>query len=307
MRRESQRRAADRSIARLAEGQHGVVARRQLLTLGLSPEAIGRRLAAGRLHLLHRAVYAVGHRAIPDEGRWLVAVLAVGVRAVLSHFSAAALWRIVEWDGRRPEVTVIGAGTKSHPGLRLHRTAELEPREMRHRAGIVVTSPARTLVDIASQLPYKQLRRAVREALSLRLLSIRDLVDALARHDRRRGTAKLRRIVAEGRAPTKSLLEDVVLDLIKATGLEPPDVNVPIYLAGRKLVPDFRWPERRLVIEADGAAWHDNPVAREDDAERQALLEAQGDLVIRVTWGQAVCRPSQTIARIEATAERRPP
>ena len=50
------------------------------------------------------------------------------------------------------------------------------------------------------------------------------------------------------------------------------------------MVPDFRWPAQRLVLEADGAAWHDQKVAREDDVERQALLEAHGERVVRVTW-----------------------
>ena len=66
------------------------------------------------------------------------------------------------------------------------------------------------------------------------------------------------------------------------------------------MIPDFRWPDRRLVVEADGAAWHDDPLAREDDAERQAILEAHGERVVRVTWRQAVVRPAQTLARIRA-------
>jgi very-short-patch-repair endonuclease len=214
---------------------------------------------------------------------------------------------MLEWDGRRPEVTVLGAATRSHPGLRLHRTVRLERRDVRRRAGIPVTSPARTLADVAPRLSYPALRRAARQALSLRLLSTRDLVEISARLGNRRGMTKLRRVIAEGLAPTRSLLEDVVLDLIKASGLEDPDVNVPLCLDGRIVVPDFRWPERRLVIEADGTAWHDNRLAREDDAERQALLEAHGDLVLHVTWDQAVGRAPQTIARVRAAGDRRPP
>jgi hypothetical protein len=89
-----------------------------------------------------------------------------------------------------------------------------------------------------------------------------------------------------------------VLDLILAGGLARPDVNKPLLLAGRRVVPDFRWPQQRVVVEADGAAWHDNKTAREDDAERQALLEAHGEWVMRVTWTQAITKPAETLARL---------
>jgi very-short-patch-repair endonuclease len=106
--------------------------------------------------------------------------------------------------------------------------------------------------------------------------------------------------VATGPAPTRSELEDVVLELILRGGLEHPQVNVPLVLDGRRVVPDFRWPSARLVVEADGAAWHDNELARADDAERQALLEGHGERVLRVTWQQAVAQPAQTLGRLRA-------
>jgi hypothetical protein len=117
---------------------------------------------------------------------------------------------------------------------------------------------------------------------------------------RRRGRGNLMRILATGPAPTRSELEDVLLDLILSAGLERPVVNGPMWIHGRRVVPDFRWAGSRLVVEADGAAWHDSKLAREDDAERQALLEEHGDRVVRVTWTQAVSKPQQTIARIKA-------
>jgi very-short-patch-repair endonuclease len=91
-----------------------------------------------------------------------------------------------------------------------------------------------------------------------------------------------------------------LLDLIVSGGLVVPDVNRPLTINGRRVIPDFRWPQQRLVIEADGAEWHDFRVAREDDAERQAILEADGERVVRVTWDQAVRRQKQTLARLEA-------
>lgn len=83
-------------------------------------------------------------------------------------------------------------------------------------------------------------------------------------------------------------------------GLPHPEVNKPLERLGRRIVPDFRWPAQRLVVEADGAAWHDGMLAREDDAERQAILEAAGERVIRITWDQALRRSEQSLQRVWA-------
>jgi hypothetical protein len=273
----------------------------ELLDCGLSPRQVEVRVRAGRLHPMHRGVYAVGHPNVPLEGRFLAAVRACGARAVLSHFSAAAVWGFVAWDGRHPEITVPTAGTRRHPAVRVHRTAALAREHVVRHHGIPVTTPVRTILDLASILDGKPLRRAVREAQGLQRVSARELVAALESRRGRRGTARLARILATGPAPTRSALEDVVLDLILRGGLEHPAVNVPLEVGGRRrVIPDFRWPDQRLVIEADGAAWHDNAMRREDDAERQALLEAHGERVLRVTWRQAVANPGETLARIRA-------
>ena len=190
--------------------------------------------------------------------------------------------------------------TRRHPGLRIHRTRSLDRDDLTRHHGIPVTSPARTLLDLAATLDDKPLRAATRRAQSLYRVNVRQLAEALARHQGRRGAARLAKIIATGPAPTKSELEDVVLDLILRGGLVHPDVNVALCLDGRRIVPDFRWPEQRLVVEADSKQWHDNPLAREDDAERQALLEAHGERVLRVTWAQAIARPTPTLARLRA-------
>jgi very-short-patch-repair endonuclease len=271
----------------------------ELLACGLTHNAIGNRVRRGHLHRIHRGVYAVGHASLPLEGRWLAAVKACGPAAVLSHVAAGALWGIVEWDDRRPEVTVPGPGARAHPGVRVRRSP-LAPADIARREGIPVTAPARTLVDLAAVLGARALRRAVGQAQSLRLVSLPRLAETLDRAGPRRGRAVLAQILAAGPAPTRSELEDVVLALILRGGLARPEVNAPLVLGGRRVIPDFRWPARRLIVEADGAAWHDHRVAREDDAERQALLERHGERVLRVTWEQAVAAPEQTLARLRA-------
>jgi very-short-patch-repair endonuclease len=291
----------DARVAALAGEELGVLSVAELRACGLSKRDLEVRRARGFLHPLYRGVYAVGHTALTREATFLAAVKACGPGAFLSHFAAAVVWGFVEWEDRRyPEVTVTGQGTRRHPGIRVHRTALLAGRDVSVRGGVPLTTPARTLADLAAHLPEARLRRAVRQALSLRRVNLRQLSEVLIRLGPRRGSRKLRRIVAGQPAPTKSMLEDVVLDLVLAAGFEHPDVNRRIRVGDRWLEPDLRWPEQRLIIEADGGQWHDDPIARADDAERQALLEASGERVLRVTWQQATANARQTIRRIEA-------
>jgi very-short-patch-repair endonuclease len=291
---------ADVRVARRAAEEWGVLSLDELRACGLSSDAVSVRVANGRLHPRHRGVYAVGHANPPLEGRFLAAVKACGPGAVLSHFSAAALLGFVRWDDRYPEVTVRGPATRVHAGIRVHRSGALDPQDVARHDGIAVTAPARTLLDLASTVDYLALRRAVRQAQSLGRVDIRHLVEVLRRLGPRRGSRNLARVVATGPAPTRSMLEDAVLDLVLSGGLAHPAVNAPLVVGGRRVVPDFRWPRERLVVEADGAAWHDHKLAREDDAERQALLEAHGERVVRVTWHQAITRRAETLARLRA-------
>ena len=144
------------------------------------------------------------------------------------------------------------------------------------------------------------LRRLMSRAQAKRLTHLRVLGQQLDRAAGRPGRARFARVLATGPKPTRSELEDRVLDLIRAGGFAEPDVNVPLRIGQRRVIPDFRWPGLRLVVEADGALWHDNPQARAEDAERQALLEASGERVLRVTWEQAVAHIPQTHARLAA-------
>ncbi len=148
----------------------------ELRACGLGDRAIEVRVEAGRLHPLHVGVFAVGHAGVPLEGRFLAAVKACGPSAVLSHYSAAVVWRLVEWDGRLVEVTIPGTAPREHRGLYAHRSLRLGDPDIHHRHGIPVTSPARTLVDLAGRLGFVPLRRAVREAQARGLASIPDIL-----------------------------------------------------------------------------------------------------------------------------------
>jgi very-short-patch-repair endonuclease len=116
-----------------------------------------------------------------------------------------------------------------------------------------------------------------------------------------RGIRALRGVLAGDAVPTRSELEDTVLALILDAGFEQPDVNQSLTIEGRTVIPDFRWPAERLIVEADGAKWHDNPIARADDLRRQALLEAHGETVLRISWREATLERAAFVARL-ATA-----
>ncbi|MEA2137807.1 MAG: hypothetical protein QOG56_957 [Solirubrobacteraceae bacterium] len=290
----------DLQVAGHARAQHGIVTAAQLSACGLSSQAVTMRLRKGLLQRVHRGVYAVGCGPLSLEARFRAAVFACGQEAFLSHFSAAALERLLGWEERHLEVTVVGWSTARRPGLRVHRARSVDPRDVTVRRGIRVTTEARTLLDLAGVLREHALRRVVRQALGERRVTIAQLRDVLTRANGHRGAGPLAQLVADGPAPTRSELEDALLDLVRRAGLPEPQVNAELVLDGRRLIPDLRWPRQRLVVEADGAAWHDNRVARAADAERQALLEAHGERVLRVTWQQTTRQPRQTLARIRA-------
>jgi predicted transcriptional regulator of viral defense system len=299
------RSAVDRAVADLATEEKGILALGELRACGLTRHEVAHRVQHGWLHVVHRGVFAVGHAELIPEQVWLAAVKACGPTAALSHYSAAAHRGYVEWDGRRPEVTVTTLSLPRHAGIRAHQSRCLDRIDVMIRDGIRVTSPARTLLDVASQLPLRGLRRAVREAMAQEDVGIRQLVDVLARTGPRRGSRNLAQVIADGYTPTRSVLEDIVLDLIVAGGFERPDVCKPLVIEGRRVVPDFRWPQERLIVEADGAKWHGHKLAREDDRERQTFLEAHGERVVRVTWEEAVRKRQQTWERLASAGARR--
>jgi len=230
----------------------------------------------------------------------LAAVKACGPGAVLSHWSAAELRGYVQPDDRSPHVTVVGDQARRLPGIIVHRSRVLEARDRARYRGVPVTSAPRTLLDLAAVADPTVLRRAVRTAQGVRQVHVRHLVEILQRLGPRRGSRRLAAVVASGPAPIRSVLEDVALELLLDAGFEHPDVNKPLVIDGRRVVPDFRWRDQRLILELDGGAWHDNRLAREADAERQAFLEAHGERVIRATWEQAVACRAETVARVRA-------
>lgn len=268
----------EREMATLATQQHGVVARSQLRTLGFGNRGIERRMRDGRLHPLHRGVYAVGHRRIVQRGHWLAAVLAYGEGALLSHLSAAALWGLV--GARTPVDVTCAHGRPGRPGIRLHRgRIHGEDRAMRDR--VPVTSVARTLFDLAGVIDYQRLERAWKEADRLNILQLRDVERICERSRGHRAITPVRRLIAATQAPirTRSPLEDRFQTFIHAYDLPPCHTNVEVL--GSEV--DVLWPAARLIVELDSWEFHRHRAAFERDRTRDTRLLVAGYRTIRVT------------------------
>jgi very-short-patch-repair endonuclease len=248
------------------------VARAQVLALGFEPRAITYRLKVGRLHLLHRGVYAVGHRPPSPLATAMAAVLACGPDAALSHQSAAALWRIVARWHSPNDVTV--PSRRGHPGIRVHRSPHAETTI--HNS-IPVTTPAQTLLDLADVLDDRALARAVNEAYVQRLTTPHELVALLTRSPGRRTTRLIPHTTAT--TPTRSHLEDEFLRFVKRHRLPLPEVNQR--LAGHEV--DFVWRAKKLVAELDGYTFHTTQHAFEQDRDRDADLLNAGFSTLRIT------------------------
>jgi very-short-patch-repair endonuclease len=269
----------DRAIARIAERQLGLITIAQLSAVRAGRTAVSKRVRAGRLHRLYRGVYAVGHRNLSREARWLAAVFACGPGAVLSHRSAAACWGIRPQSSGPIEVTVPGTGGRSHrPGLLIHRSTRLAPSETTRADGIPVTIPARTISDLRPILPADQLDAAIRRAEVLRL----DIG------------------VQPGYEPdlTRSELERRVLRICRKHRLPMPEVNARV---GPYWV-DFLWRDRRLVIEVDGFRHHGTRSAFEADRRRDVDLRLMGLTCVRFTHRQ-IADTDSFAARLEAVLE----
>jgi very-short-patch-repair endonuclease len=285
----------DRELAGLAERQHGVVATWQLRRLGFTQDDIDYRVRIGRLHRIHRGVYAVGYRKLTPKGHRMAAVLAYGPDAVLSHQTAAAQWEI-GYPSAKFHVTTP-TSRRSRPKIRAHR-AVLPPEDLAVKDGIPVTSVARTILDLAATLNHDRLTRLLEEADRKELIDLRALERAIARRPRAAGVPRLKAVLATYRAPadTRSKLERDFRKLLTKAGLPEPQFNVVV--AG--LTVDVYWPEWKLVVELDGEPYHNNPSAYENDRIRDAILQKAGFRVLRVTGKRLDDEPAAVLADILA-------
>jgi len=295
---------ATETIRALAERQHGIVSRRQLLELGVGLGAIQRRREGGILVPAFPGVFALGHRRLDRKGRWMAAVLVCGPGAVLSHGSAARLWG---FRGSRGPIEVTRrSGGARHPGIRLHQTRLLEPAEVTEEAGIPVTSIERAILDMAARLDDRQLERALVAADRSGRLSWPALARLLERRRGRRGAGRLLRIagaVDPQAVEARSGPEVDFLALCRQERLPTPAVNV---LVAGHLV-DFLWAGERVVVEIDSYAYHGDRSAFERDHETDVDLIAAGYEVHHITDHMLSRDPRPFLANIRRALHTRRP
>jgi very-short-patch-repair endonuclease len=276
----------DEAIAAVASRQGGVVGRGQLAGLGVERGAIRHRLEIGRLRSYFHGVYAVGHEALQARGRLVAGLLVAGPGAALTHRTASGLLKLTPSLPPFVEITTTTTRPRSRPGLVFHHAATIDAT-LRH--ALPVTTPIRTLLDLAVTLPRADLERACSEALVLGLVAPTELTQ---QHGH--GSAVLAQLAHAGIAPTRSELERRLLKAVVKAGLPRPEVNERV---GRHRV-DFLWREQLLIVETDGRRFHDHPIAIERDHRRDAELQLRGYTVLRFTWWQVVHETAAAIAQL---------
>lgn len=291
-----------RQILRISRAQNSSITSAQLHGLGLTGSAIRARVRSGRLIPAFHGVYLTSDPALVPLARPTAAVLALEPNAMLSHRSAAAVWGLAPADPQMIDVTVAGRRPRGREGVRLHRVTRLHPADVTDHANVRVTSPARTLIDFASQATSSELADAFGEARAHGLLTDRALRAALARVPANHaGAAVVRAMRRQGGTYDRSRAEHIMRGLCREACLPEPLVNVRLtgYLV------DFLWPDLRLIVEVDGYGTHGNRQSFENDRRRDQVHAAAGYMVIRVTWQQLLNEPLAVIARLaQALAQR---
>jgi very-short-patch-repair endonuclease len=291
-------RPVESEIARIAGGQDNVIRLDQLQTAGMSRKALQRRVAAGEYQRLHLAVYLVGPAPPSFSALARAAAFAAGRGAIVNLTAAAILLKL------RPEpsgdvvpidVVVDGRCPRQRPGIVVHRST-IVPVEFGYVRGIPVTSPARTICDLAACQPMHEIEQLLIDARRARCVTDTQLYAVLDRVPHRKGHGAVRALLADEMEEgySRSAAERRLRKLINQANLPVPIYNHKV----RGLLVDADWPRLKFIVEVDGRKDHGTPWAFENDRLRDQILAAAGYTVIRVTWRQLVQQPMAVAVRI---------
>ncbi|MBV9415476.1 MAG: DUF559 domain-containing protein [Solirubrobacterales bacterium] len=284
--------AIDAAIAQVAARQNGNITRRQLVDLGLTDDGIAHRVRTGRLFRVYAGVYSVGRPAATVQERASAAVLACGPGAALSHSSAMVLWGFWRHWEPPPEVTVVR--DRRPKGIRVHRSATLRRRETTTQLGIRVTTPARTLFDMAPRLNDRRLKRTVNNALGSIWMTEDHLAEVLGWHPQAPATPRLAKLIGLGGTPSRSGWEDDFPAFCARYGLPTPVMGLPMF----GYVADAVFVDERVIVELDSKEFHMGAIPFEADRDRDADMLAHGYVTIRMTWERIDQRPQREARRL---------
>jgi len=280
----------------IAGRQWGVLSYGQLLDCGLTDDGVSWWRSGGKLHVIHRGVYAFGHASVPIEGRLVAALLHAGPGAILSHSTAAWWWKLID---KAPDFIEVSSSSRaaSVPGVRVHHPRHLECT--RHRRFPVTPIP-RTLVDFAAKASLTQVRLALAEADYRRLLDVKAIEGALC--PGRPGSTRLRYALERHQprfARARSPLEIRFLLLCESAGIPLPEVNVRV--AGWKV--DALWRRQRLVVELDAYGNHHTRAQIDRDRRKELHLRKAGFPVVRYSEQQVDGEQTAVVADVLARLE----
>ncbi len=286
----------------------GVCRRANLLDLGLSRSAIDRRIRSGFLHVVERGVYLA--EPCESDTTPLHLALAMFQGAVLSHETAGRINRLAVEPATSwiPTHIIVPHGSrKSIDGIVAHERRRMPPPEdLTIVDGLDVTSPARTIVDLASSTGEARLRHIVQTAIRDQTTSVDELTACFNSVARRgvNGVGRLRPILdslVDDTTVSHSVLESAVAALLTEHDLDGFESQFrPPWFDGRRGIVDFAHPTARLILEADGRRWHGRNQDMAEDRRRDRLASLHGWISVRVTWHEVNHRPADIATEIAA-------
>jgi hypothetical protein len=297
----------DSRVLQFMGANGGVITRAEALALGMAPATLARRVRTGQLVKVGHGIYVLPGVLRTERSLLRAATRALG--AVASHESAARLHGLDGLDPRRVSVSVPIRRTHRFDGVIVHQITDLTPDDITEVDGIPVTTPSRTIIDLAAVLPEGKLAEIVDQAVRRNLVSYESLsehLESLARRGKP-GVSKLRRVLEPrlgGTFVTDSTLESRLLQVLSDGGLPRPDTQYrPPWLKRVNGRVDLAYVEAEVIIEGDSLKWHGTPEGFQTDRQRDNLAQLAGWIILRFTWEDITKRPAYVVSTVRRALE----
>lgn len=285
----------------------GIVTRSEAIALGMAPRTLNRRVAEGILVELRPGVFALP--GAPDPHLLDLATACRKLGAVVSHQSAAYLHGLHRPRQIKPTVSVLRNRSKDLAGVTVHQVNDLDQNQIETVNGLSVTTPERTLIDLAAVLHEKQLSRVLERGVAERIVDFEKLVSLFESIGRRGkpGTANMRKLL-ESRGlsvtPADSELERLLLAALIDGGLPRPELQFRApWLQPINGRVDMAYPDQRVVVEGDSRRWHMLTEAFETDRLRDNAAQIAGWRILRFTWKELIEAPERVVATVRRVLE----